>query len=262
MDKKIIFFDIDGTILSHRTYKISDSTKTAIKKAQANGHLAFINTGRTLAEMEPAIMGIGFDGYICGCGTYISHQDNVLLHQTIQPDLIRDLIVDLRYYKLEAVFEGTSTIYYDENVTSELFRNVWYNQAEELGFNVKTWDDPDIAFDKFCVIPLPDGDYPNFYEKYKDHFEFIDRGSNFYEIVPIGYSKATGIMFLQEYLNLPYENTYALGDSSNDLSMLKHVKHSIAMGNSSEVVLQMASFVTKDVDHDGVAHALRYFGII
>lgn len=262
MIRKMIFFDIDGTILSHRTYQISDSTRNAIKKAQEKGHLAFINTGRTLAEIDKSIIDIGFDGYVCGCGTYISYQEEVLLHQTIQPELIRDLIRDLHCYRLEAVFEGTSAIYYDKQVTSDLFRNVWYSQAEELGLTVKTWEDPDISFDKFCIIPLPEGSYSDFYEKYKAHFEFIDRGNNFYEIVPLGFSKATGIRFLEQYLNLSHDNTYALGDSSNDLSMLNYVKHSIAMANSSQDILAMASYITEDVDKDGVSQALKHFSII
>jgi len=53
-----------------------------------------------------------------------------------------------------------------------------------------------------------------------------------------------------------------LGDSSNDLPMLHYVNYSIAMGNSSEEIREMVSFVTKDVDHDGIAYALKHFNII
>jgi len=62
MNSNLIFFDIDGTILSHRTFTISDSTRAAIKQAQAKGNLAFLNTGRTLAEMGDDILNVGFDG--------------------------------------------------------------------------------------------------------------------------------------------------------------------------------------------------------
>ena len=46
MNRKLIFFDIDGTIIPEDTGVIPESTKEAIKKAKENGHLVFINTGR------------------------------------------------------------------------------------------------------------------------------------------------------------------------------------------------------------------------
>lgn len=262
MDQKMIFFDVDGTILSHRNYHISDSTKRAIQAAQANGHLAFVNTGRTLAEIESEITDIGFDGYVCGCGTYISLEGSVLLHQALPDDLVQSIIEDLRRYRLEAVFEGTRAIYYDSRIKNPFFIQVRDSQIHQHGFDIRTFEDPDIECDKFCLIPSEDGDLQSFRSKYEEIFEFIDRGHNFYEIVPIGLSKATGIQFLEEHLGIAHENTYALGDSTNDLSMLTYVTHSIAMGNSQEEVLKMASFVTEDVDQNGIEAALRHYGFI
>ena len=48
-NKKILFFDIDGTLISETSGEIPESTKTALKKAQENGHITIINTGRTRA---------------------------------------------------------------------------------------------------------------------------------------------------------------------------------------------------------------------
>ena len=70
-NRKILFFDIDGTLLSHRTLTIPESAKRAVRKAKENGHLIFINTGRTISVINKEIKDLGFDGYICGCGSYI-----------------------------------------------------------------------------------------------------------------------------------------------------------------------------------------------
>ena len=51
MDKKIVFFDIDGTLVDEKTHDIPESTRKAIRELRANGHLAFINTGRPLSEI-------------------------------------------------------------------------------------------------------------------------------------------------------------------------------------------------------------------
>lgn len=68
-DRKIVFFDIDGTLVDGPTHQIPQSAVEAIRKLRENGHLAFINTGRTLVSIEPRIREIGFDGLVCGCGT-------------------------------------------------------------------------------------------------------------------------------------------------------------------------------------------------
>lgn len=261
MNKKIIFFDIDGTILSHRTHSISDSTRDAIKQAQTNGHLAYINTGRTISAIEPLITDVGFDGFVCGCGTYISHKDTVLLQATIPHETIQMLLMDLRRYQIEAILEGSKALYFDNNTNSPRLKRL--KESQEIhNFDIRSWEDPELAFDKFCIWPNHDEGMQAFYKKYQPMFEFIDRGGNLYEVVPKGYSKASGIEYLIKYLGILYENTYAIGDSTNDLSMLKYAKYSIAMGNAPTEIKSLVNFVTKDVDDEGISHALKHFTII
>ena len=262
MNTKIIFFDIDGTILSHRTYQISDSTKTAIRKARENGHLLFVNTGRSYAEIDNQVKSLGFDGFVCGCGTYIRYHDDDLQRTPLSADDSKRIVDDLRTNNIEAVLEGTDSVYFNYastfsrmNQQREYFTNI-------LHLNVKSWDDTDITFDKFSVWNNAPETVNKFLKKYQDRFDYINHGSNFVEIVPKGYSKASGIEFLINHLNIPHENTYALGDSSNDLQMLNYVKHSIGMGNSEDEIAKIVSFLTKDVDQGGVAHALEYYNII
>lgn len=262
MNSKMIFFDVDGTILSHRTNQISKSTKEAIRKARANGNLAFINTGRTFAELDDTIKNVGFDGYVCGCGTYISYHDNILFNTSLPSDVCREIINDLRQYNLEAVLEGSNTIYYDINSQNKKIKKLQDIQKNGYHFNVLTWDEPEVIFDKFCIWSSDKDAMKKFRDKYDDLFDFIDREEHFFEIIPKGYTKATGIKYLETHLDIAHENTYALGDSSNDITMLDYVKHSIGMGNSEPVIMKLASFITKDVDQGGVSHALEYFNMI
>ena len=92
--------------------------------------------------------------------------------------------------------------------------------------------------------------------------DFIDREQGFYEIVPKGYSKATAIRYITEYLNIPMEDTVAIGDSNNDLDMLRYVQNSIAMGVCTEEVAEAASYRTDTVEQDGIEKAMRHFGMI
>ena len=260
MDRKILFFDIDGTILSHRTYTISESTKNAIKRAQANGHLAFINTGRVISAIPLEILELDFDGFVCGCGTYISYHDHILLQNFIPEELTKRLITDLRELGIDAVLEGSDTVYYDDT-TNPIIKKV-RDYHDENGFPTGSWDDHTIVIDKFCIWSSSEAINKIFQEKYAEHFDFIDRNHKLYEIVPKGFSKASGIQFLIKHLTIPLENTFAFGDSENDLRMLQYAKQSIVMGNAPQAIKDIASFVTLDVDEGGIQYALEHYGMI
>ncbi len=83
-DKKILFFDIDGTLLTPHPFKVPESTSRALTKAHENGHLLFINTGRTKVMMPSALSELHFDGYIYGCGTHIYMDNKLLFFRTVQ----------------------------------------------------------------------------------------------------------------------------------------------------------------------------------
>ena len=262
MQPKIIFFDIDGTLLSHRTYQIPSSAKKAIIKARDNGHLLFVNTGRSYAEVDSEVKGLGFDGFVCGCGTYIRYHDDDLFKSTLPTEVCKMIVNDLLNHKIEAVLEGTDVIYFNDNSTHERLSKQKEYFIKHLNLKTDNWEAQDISFDKFSIWNLVPEETEKFLNKYEDRFDYIRHGNDFVEIIPKGHSKASGIEYLINYLHIPHENTYALGDSANDLPMLNYVKHSIGMGNSDDSIASIVSFLTKDVDQDGVAHALEHYDII
>lgn len=261
LNKSILFFDIDGTILSEKTHIISSDTKQAIDAARKNGHLAFINTGRTLEALDQRILSLEFDGYVCGCGTYIMHGDRVLLNNLLTKECKESVLKDIKECKLEACLEGITTVYFDSNTTNTRVCE-FRESMKARNINLGTFDDENIDFTKFTIRVHDDSDYSTFYERQKDSFTFIDRGDQFYEIVPKGFSKATGIQFLLDYFNMSLDQAYAFGDSTNDLPMLEYVPNSIAMGNADPSLLPLVSFVTKDVDENGIRYALEHYKLI
>jgi hydroxymethylpyrimidine pyrophosphatase-like HAD family hydrolase len=64
-NRKLLFFDIDKTLLTPYPWTVPDSAKQALKEARYNGHLLFINSGRTYTMIPEIIKEMGFDGYVC-----------------------------------------------------------------------------------------------------------------------------------------------------------------------------------------------------
>ena len=264
MKPNIIFFDIDGTLMSEKTYMVPDSAKKAIKEAQNNGHYVFVNTGRPILEIDKCIEELNFDGYICGCGTHIKFKTEDLFHKSLGVTLSKKVAEKLREYNIDAILEGKKGVYYDNDaqISSKEVQRIKTRDIKEGFYVGQTFDDSDIDFDKLVIWNNENSNFEAFQNEFKDVFEFIHRSKDFYELVPLGFSKASGIKYIIDYLNIPHENTYAIGDSTNDLSMLEYVYNSIAMGNSHPKLFDLVTFVTKDIEEDGIAHALTHFNII
>jgi Cof subfamily protein (haloacid dehalogenase superfamily) len=262
MSKKIMFFDIDGTILTQDTKEVPRSTIEAIKEARNKGHLTFINTGRTYFNIDKEIRDIGFDGYVCGCGTYINTEGKVIINVTLEELEGYRIIELLRRYKIDAVLEGLNDVYFDTNLYTEDMKEI-KNNFYNIGYGIeKNWDTRGFVYDKLFTKASDEADIEGFIHELGEEYDYIDRGNRFGEIMPKGYSKASGIKQLLEHYGLGIEDAYVFGDSSNDLAMFEYVPNSIAMGQSDECIYKKASYITKNIEDNGIFHAMKHFGII
>lgn len=91
--------------------------------------------------------------------------------------------------------------------------------------------------------------------------EVIDRGSNTFECILKGYTKGTRWTGYWSILETR-DQSYVFGDSSNDLAMFRHAGHAIAMGAHDQVLEPYTEFVTKTVEEDGIAYAMKKYGLI
>lgn len=263
--KKIAFFDIDGTLTSEIDGSIPESAIWAIRQARKQGNLMFINTGRCFQNVEKRFRDVGFDGYICGCGTNIYCDGKDVLYTAQSHETIMQILKAARETNVDILFESRKEVCFDlsrplshpnaiKQYNAFLARN--YHMPEDL-------ENPDFFSDKFVIWYEKSEQLAAFRMVSDKYFDCIDRGGTFREFVPHGYSKATGIQFVLDYYNLPKENAYAFGDSNNDLAMLSYLKNSVAMGNSLPTSLfDQVAYVTTNASNDGIKNALVHFSFI
>lgn len=258
-NRKILFFDIDGTLLSEEENIIPNSTIEALAKVKQNGHLVFINTGRPKATVPQEIKDLNPDGYVCGCGTYIEYHQKELLHKTLTNKRCHEIINDLLVNKIAAVLEGKHQVSFINPINHQEVSKI-SDFYTNLNYNIIDIGDK-MTFDKFTIFFNDESDIASFKKTITD-FNYIVRGSYMGEIVPLGYSKATGIQCLLDFFKLNLDDAYVFGDSSNDKSMLDYVKYSIVMGNGQPELFNDAYFVTKKLDEDGIEFALNFLCLI
>ncbi|MBR1390059.1 MAG: Cof-type HAD-IIB family hydrolase [Lachnospiraceae bacterium] len=261
MGKKAVFFDIDGTLWDEKN-DIPESTGTGIRKLRENGHLAFLCTGRSRSFIRgEELFALGFDGIVSGCGTMIEYEDEVLFYEKQEPGLLGRMARLLKKHHVPVIFEGRYGLYLD----ADDFAGEPYAQRiqREFADAIKPVQEhlDDMEASKFSIL-TPDDNYLQIMEEAEKYFTPLKHGSFCIEFVPRGYSKATGIAKTCELLGIRQEDTYAFGDSVNDVDMLRYVKHGIVMGNGTDVAKEAGDYITTALHEDGIYHGLERMGLI
>ncbi len=259
--KKAVFFDIDGT-LWHSDNVIPESTKKTIRELQERGHLTFLCTGRTRGYVQnPELLNLGFDGIVSGCGTMIEYQNETVFCYEIEKEFLADTIQRMRSYGFRPILEGKQYLYMDESE----FGQDYYGKKlmAELGERLKSiegeWGRWEVC--KFSCATT-NADREACFRELEPDFDFMIHNEEVVEIVPKGFHKGTGIEKVCELLHLDIKNTYAFGDSANDLGMFESAGTSIAMGDGQEVAKKAADYVTTPLLENGIRNACRHFGLI
>lgn len=259
---KALFFDIDGTLLSEKTGKVPDSARDALKEARERGHLVFINTGRVYGHLDYIRKQVEADGYLCGCGTYIKAQGKVLYSHHIARERGVQIKKDIDECGLDGALEGMEGCYFHKSVSRMPCVEELKAAIRETGCEAPyTWEDDCYEFDKFYLASDENSRCKELFGRLKD-IDVIDRGDGYYECVPRGHSKATAMDLVLKHYGISLDDAYAFGDSSNDLAMFRYSRNCILMGKHDEVLEPYATFVTKEVEDDGIAYAMRELSII
>lgn len=258
---KLLFFDIDGTIWDvHNT--IPESTIAGIRRARENGHLAFLCSGRTRGYIRnQKLFDIGFDGVVSGCGTMIEYGGDILECQELPVDLLAHTLDVVRKYKLKPILEGREYLYFDDEdfATDEygmkLIRELG-NRRKTICDNRNLWRASKLSLDTGA------GDRDSMYNELKEYYDIMIHSEKVCELVPKGYHKGTGIESVCRLLNRDVSDTFAFGDSVNDIGMLDTADVGIVMGNGTQAAKQHADYITTDMMNDGIWNALVHFKLI
>lgn len=260
-EKKIVFFDIDGTLWNWHN-EIPESTIRAIRNLRQNGHRAFLCSGRSRAYIQnPDLFAIGFDGVVSGCGTMIEYGGETIFYKKLDVDLVEHTVNTVRKYGMRPILEGREYLYMDEREFAK--DNYGKKLKAEIGPRLLTiadewgrWEISKIS----CATETADRE--KCYEELKDCFDFIIHDIPVTEFVPKGYHKGTGIAKVCEMLDTDIKDTIAFGDSANDIGMFRAAGIGVAMGNSSEDVKLEADYVTTPVMEDGIWKACKHLELI
>lgn len=277
---KIIFLDVDGTIVDYDNH-IPDSAREAIRKARENGHLVYVCTGRSKAEMPDEIWNIGFDGMIGGNGSYVEHKGQILLHQLIPYETAKRVVDWLEARGLEFYLESNNGLFASRN-----FREVARPTLRTYALGKGASEDQVLHMEAEEALHglIYDGDlYRDDLNKisfilhsYQDHLDSKEafpelkagtwggRGEEalFGDLGVKDINKAYAVDLILDHLDVDRANTIAVGDAKVDIPMLQACQIGVAMGNGGPEILAVADLITDDVGQDGLFKAFETLDLL
>ena len=221
--------------------------------------MLFYNSGRSKANSRfDRLVEIPFDGFLFGGCHSESARGEVLYRSDISKEGIA-LALDLeKQFDLLIIYEGVHGVYKRKGILPKF-------RAEELEDISVLKDDKAYPMSKFSIIkkelqcgyePVPE----QVLERLSKHYIIIDL-VNYVECIQKGHGKDVIILKTLEKLGLDVKNTYAFGDSLNDLPMFEVCQSSIAIGHSPSELKNLAVYVTKE-EENGVWEALNALGFV
>ena len=257
----ILFFDIDGTLWDYKNY-IPESTKEGIRRAKRNGHKCFINTGRARSFVSnKELLGIGFDGIVSACGCMIEYEGKTIYNRLIdREDAIRTVETTQRY-GFKSILEGPEYLYMDRKD----FEGDMYGEKvmSEMGDRLRGITDNWGKWQMNKLSCATTGcDAKSCFEELDDLYDFMIHNADVVEMVPKGFNKGTGIEKVCEMLSEDVKNTFAFGDSINDMEMIQTAGTGIAMGRCAVEIANIADFVTTHLEDDGIWNALKKYELV
>lgn len=254
---KAAFFDIDGTLLSHKTRQIPPSARTALASLKESGIRCVVATGRMLREMDRLPMGdVTFDAYITMNGQRTldenrNHLDSMPLEGKAWE------------YALELFRKQEIPVILVEE--DRLYLNFENQRVTDVQTSISSRVPPVGIYEgaplyQACVYVT--GEEERVLDPIRDDCVITRWHPGGVDLIAKGGGKRSAILRLLEKMEILPEEIIAFGDGENDMGMLELAGIGVAMGNAEDKVKQIADYVTADIDEDGVEKALQYFQLI
>ena len=255
---KAIFFDVDGTLLSFKTHKISEHNFSILRQLKDKGILLFVASGRNMNGLKP-LLDFPFDGYIINNGQcYLDASRNIFYENSINKEDLEIILEEVNREPFPCAFTLRNNRifnYRDERV--DYIHNLTQadgdpegdisNLASESVYQVMCFIDEDREKDLCSKL------------KYSTSSRWHE---TFCDINPIGGDKGIAVKAFLDKFGIKKEETMAFGDGGNDSIMLESVGIGIAMGNAGEECKAIADYITDSVDDNGIENACKHFNLI
>lgn len=264
---KLIAFDMDGTLLNSKK-EIDSSSIKAIKDATEQGKIVILSTGRCPSQLQMyvnLIPNLRYLNCLSGAIVYDMQEQKYIYNKTMPFDTVRTLMDITKGHDvmIELLYKDTFVQKNQCDIIEQYGMGVYKEQYQCWAMKM------DNLIEEFLKAPFEVGKV-NFYTKTPEERDIVfkkildaklDVETAYAETTSIEISskntdKSVGLEKLCEFLNLPIEETIAVGDADNDIGIFKKAGLKVAMGNANKNIKDLADVIVNDCDNGGCAQTI------
>jgi hypothetical protein len=266
--RKALFIDLDGTLLTD-SKQIPAANREAEEELLRKGHQMIITTGRPLPSAVIQAQRLGLAGEGCfliaynGGVLYDTFHKKILFEKTVSAEEIGAITDEVNRRGLHLQAYDREKVLVEKRCDNDIVR--LYCRRIEMKFGVIESMHSLKESPKLLVIDLHDRSrMEDLQEWIRGRFDpmidtFFSSGE-YLEIVAKGLNKGNGLRMMAQLLKIPIEDTIAIGDEENDVSMLEAAGIGCAMINGSASAKAAADYITeRDNNNGGAAEVMRRF---
>lgn len=266
---RLIGIDVDGTLIN-TAKELTAETCAALREAAESGVEIALATGRSLSECRQLLRRLPMIRYVVSCtGARVVdlRENRIISHACLTAEQMRHICRKMEGLDvmLQIFDDRDGEIHNDARKLAEAERYCDAGLAKFMqGNHVAEPDFPRYlrefpgTTDKIHMLFGSVAEKMEAVGRVADApFSRMESMENDLELMPAGVDKGVGLRHLAEHLGLRPEEVMALGDSGNDIGMLRYAGLAVAMANGSEEAKAAADRIAPDNDHDGAAAAVR-----
>lgn len=265
---KLLVIDIDGTLLD-KNGVISAEDRNALARVGDLGLLVSLSTGRVaqaclgiISQLSLDSYHIFFDGALVsdpnhGKEIYVQPIDKMVVNQAVEFAHLNG--INLEFYSADHYFVERETW------ASDIRRDFYRTPPIVVDFT-KLWQKERIIKGVLTLLsPDEKARAELLYLQFKDSLSFSWTKTpaypevDFINVLAPEVSKGKALQALASHLGISLTEIIAVGDGTNDISLLSSAGLAIAMGDAPDELKAIADFITLDVDHNGLAEAIKKF---
>lgn len=238
---KLIALDMDGTLLNENK-EISAENRAAIQQATLDGKIVIMSTGRGAVSAMPYIKELGLSTpLVVVNGSEVWESPDKLLKRTLLP---AETVHKLHELALE----------FDCWWWAYSVQGVFNRESEAMDIEGQEW----LKFGFFTENPEKLRRIRDIVEGWGT-LEITNSHPSNIELNPLGINKASGVETVCELLGISMSEVIAMGDSENDIAMIREAGLGVAMGNAQDEVKRVADITTVTNDEHAVAKVIRAY---
>lgn len=272
---KLIALDLDGTLFNSQS-QISAHNIDTIKKANEAGATVVISTGRPYSGLPFEQLkgsGIRFAITTNGSAIYEIESGKCLFEEAMDEDIILPILDFLltKDIHMDAFIGGKGYTPVQCVAAGQKLANPPALKHYILNTRVRVDNLPlfihenQLKVQKMTLNFYPEGDVFKDREEVRKYLKSnpavttVSGGYNNLEFTRADVNKGVGLQKMAQLLDIPVAQTMAVGDTENDLAIIRAAGVGVAMGNATAAVKSAADYITTSNDEDGVAAAIAHF---